>query len=367
MKFPLVLLVLIRFVFSAEAGVREVSSPAELKEALRALENGTTIRIKPGEYPGGWAVAGISDLTIEARDPKTPPVFRGGATGWHFSRCENLTVRSIVVIGPSQNGINIDDGGRREQPVRDVTLEGVTVRDVGPRGNCDGIKMSGIIDFTVRGCALEGWGGQGIDMVGCHRGKVADCEFRGKAGFSATAGIQIKGGSSDIVVEKCDFLDAGERALNLGGSTGRDFLRPPDSTCEARALSVRNCRIEGSSCAAAFVGLDGGEFLGNTVMAPKKWIFRILQETRDESFSPSRNVKVRGNRIVFRRADVTTDVNIGPGTDPRSFVFADNQWFAEDRPDASKPKLPVQEQNGIYGVDPRLDERPAGQPPRPSN
>ena len=122
---------------------------------------------------------------------------------------------------------------------------------------------------------------------------------------------------------------------------------------EARALTVRECVFEGSLCAAAFVGLNGGEFSGNTILYPEKWIFRILQETRAEGFLPCRNVVVRENRIVFRRSQIATEVNIGDGTAPETFEFIGNRWFAEDRPAESKPRLPVAESGGKYSVDPR--------------
>lgn len=335
------------------AAVVDVRTPDELRTALRGAAPGATIRIAPGEYSGGWSASGIPRLTVEAMDAKDRPVFRGGATGWHFSRCENLTLRGLVIIGQTRNGLNIDDGGQREKPVRGVTIENVEVREIGPKGNHDGIKLSGLEDLTVRNCVVEGWGGQGIDMVGCHRGLVTGCEFRGKEGFTASAGVQAKGGSSEITVEKCRFVNAGERPVNMGGSTGKDFLRPPGANYEARAITVRDCVFEGSLCAAAFVGLDGGEFSGNTILYPAKWIFRILQETKDENFIPSRKVVLRNNRIIFRRAQVAIEVNIGSGTAPETFEFSGNRWFAEDQPAASKPRLPVVETRAEYGVDPR--------------
>jgi hypothetical protein len=324
-----------------------------LKEALRAPAPGTTIRIGPGEFLGGWMVSGVSGLTIEALDAKARPVFRGGHVAWLFHRCEGLTLRGLVMIGQTGNGLNIDDGGQREHPVRGVKIEGLEVREIGPRGNRDAIKLSGLDELTVRDCRLEGWGGQGMDMVGCHRVLVTGCELRGKDGFSASGGIQMKGGCSEITVEKCRFVRAGERPLNMGGSTGMDYFRPPGARYEARALTVRECVIEGSLSTVAFVGLDGGEFSGNTILYPEKWIFRILQETRVEGFVPCRNVVVRGNRIVFRRAQVDVEVNVGAGTAPETFEFTANRWFAEDRPAASKPRLPVAESGGEYGVDPR--------------
>jgi hypothetical protein len=330
-----------------------VKTPAELRAALGSLVKGAVLKIGPGEYSGDHAVSGIEGLTVEALDAAKPPVFRGGNTAWQFSRCVNLTARNLVAVGQKGNGFNFDDGSVREKPVTGVTLEGLAVREIGPSGNHDGIKISGLDQLTIRNCKIEGWGGQGIDLVGCHRVTISGCELKGKDGFSATAGIQMKGGCSEIIVEKCHFIRAGERAINLGGSTGMPYFRPVDAKFEAKIITVRENIIEGSLCAAAFVGLDGGEFSGNTILYPEKWIFRILQETKTEGFPPCRNVVIKRNRILFRRAQVATDINFGPNTAPETFTFAENHWFAEDRPAASKPKLPVEETGGKYGTDPR--------------
>jgi hypothetical protein len=182
---------------------------------------------------------------------------------------------------------------------------------------------------------------------------VTGCRFVGKPGFRATIGVQIKGGSSGVVVEKCRFENAGERPLNIGGSTGLKFFRPPGAKHEAKDITVRGNHIEGSLCAAAFVGVDGALFEDNTILFPSRWIFRILQENRAEGFVPCRNGIVRGNRIVFRRADIREDVNMSPGVAAETFRFENNRWFAEDRPAASKPRLPVEETGGVYGTDPR--------------
>lgn len=119
---------------------------------------------------------------------------------------------------------------------------------------------------------------------------------------------------------------------------------------------MRRNVIEGSDCAAAFVGVDGAEFADNTVLFPKRWIFRILQETRTSGFVPCRRGIIKNNRVVFRRADVCTEINIGDATAPHTFVFSGNHWFAEDQPSASTPRLPVPEADGHYGVDPRIGE-----------
>lgn len=334
-----------------------VRNAEELRTALHELKPGTTLRIAPGDYPGGHHVTSTERLTIEALDPKSPPHFMGGSNAWHFSRCNNLTLRNLRISGQTGNGLNLDDGGDLASPTTGITLQNIEVSDIGPKGNHDGIKCSGLDKLTIRNCTLNGWGGQGIDFVGCHHSLITECRFLGKEGFSATAGIQLKGGTSDVVVEKCRFTNAGARPINLGGSTGPAYFRPQGAPHEAARLIVRNNIIEGSECAAAFVGVDGAEFVENTILHPAKWIFRILQETREPGFIPCRNVLIRGNRIIFRRSDVGTELNIGPGTEPETFRFENNRWFAEDQPSASEPTLPVQEKDGHYGVDPRAESR----------
>ena len=335
---------------SADIVVRDAAS---LRECLRDLKPGTTLKLAAGDYQGGNHVSGVDQLTIEALDSKNPPHFKGGAAAWQFSRCQDLVLRHLRISGQSGNGLNLDDGGRFDQPVTGITLEKIEISDIGPSGNHDGIKCSGLDKLTIRDCTISGWGGQGIDMVGCHESLISGCRFVGKPGFSATAGVQTKGGSSDIVIEKCHFINAGERPLNVGGSTGLSLFRPSGAKYEAKRIVVRDNIIQGSLCAAAFVGVDGAEFAGNTILYPEKWIFRILQENAAEGFAPCRNVLVKNNKIHFRRVQVQIEINIGGGTEPESFRFERNRWIAEDRPQASKPRLPSEEKDGLYGVDPR--------------
>lgn len=337
----------------ATAGDVIVHDAKELHAALRNLKPETTLKIAPGDYPGGHHVSGVEKLIIEALDAKDPPHFQGGGNAWQFSRCKDLTLRNLHVSGQTGNGINLDDGGDLANPVTGITLEHLEISDIGPKGNHDGIKCSGLDKLTIRDCTITGWGGQGIDCVGCHHSLITGCKFIGKPGFTATAGIQLKGGTSDVTVEKCHFTNGGERPINVGGSTGLPYFRPLGAKHEAARIIVRDNVIEGSLCATAFTGVDGAEFSGNTILFPQKWIFRILQETQEPGFAPCRNVVIKDNRIVFRRAQVQIEINIGDCTAPETFRFENNTWFAEDKPQNSRPKLPTEEKDGRYGLEPR--------------
>jgi hypothetical protein len=326
-----------------------IKDPATLRATLADLKPHTTLQIAPGDYPGGHHITGIEHLTLEALDKNNPPRFIGGNTAFQFSRCPHLTLSHLHITGQSANGLNLDDGGQLDSPIPGITLDHLEVSDIGPTGNHDAIKCSGLKQLTIRDCSITGWGGQGIDFVGCHDSLITACQFTGKPGFTASAAIQLKGGTSGIIVEKCRFLNAGERPLNIGGSTGLAYFRPPGTQHEAASIVVRDNHIEGSPCAAAFVGVDGAEFSNNTLLYPTKWIFRILQETLEPGFAPCRNVLIKNNRITFRRSQVQTDINLSDGTAPETFRFESNHWLAEDRPTASQPKLPTQEITGNYG------------------
>jgi hypothetical protein len=344
--------------FGAEPVVK-VADDASLRAALRAARPGTSIQIAPGKYQPGVYVSNLAGteearIVIEGADTDMPPRFEGGSVAWHLIDCSFVTLRNVAVRGQRSNGINVDDGGTFDTPAHHIVLERIRVADVGPRGNFDGIKLSGLDDFAVRDCLIEGWGGQAVDMVGCHRGLIEGCHFRGKDGFSQSSGPQTKGGSSQIVIRRCRFENAGSRAVNLGGSTGLAYFRPKGAPYEAKDITVEGCTFVGSQAPIAYVGVDGAVVRYNTIYRPDKWVIRILQETTAPGFAPCRNGRFEHNLIVFRRSDVGIFVNIGPNTQPETFTFANNLWYCEDRLAASRPQLPAAETDGVYGVDPRL-------------
>ncbi len=324
---------------------------------------GTQILLRPGEYAGGIGLVGlhgtaVAPIIIGASDPQNPPVIVGGGSGMQLSRVSHLVVRDLTIRGAKDNGLNVDDGGTYTQPSHHVTLRNVRVSTL-PAGNHDGIKLSGIDDFRVESCRVEKWGGSAIDMVGCHRGVIAACDFRD----GGDSGVQCKGGSADITISRCRFVESGERGVNAGGSTGLPFFRPPIGAIsagkryEAKDVAVVGNTFDGGGAAVAFVGVDGAAVRFNTIRNPGRWAFRILQETATPDFVPSRRGRIEDNLIVFRSERWSEGgVNVGSGTDPGSFRFARNFWFCADRPAGSTPRLPTPEIGGVYGRDPMLRE-----------
>lgn len=334
-----------------------------LLAACRTAKPGLTILLEPGEYRGGVHLVdlhGVADspITIRAADKANPPVFVGGGSSVQISEATHLVVSDIVVKGASGNGVNIDDGGTYDTPSHHIILRNIRVSDL-PTGNHDGIKLSGIDDFEVINCEVSKWGGSAIDMVGCHRGKVRGGRFLN----GGSSGVQMKGGTSQMQVEKCWFENYGDRGVNIGGSTGRQFFRPvlesakEGARYEAKEIRVEGCTFVGGVAPVAFVGVDGAVVRFNTIYHPIRWAIRILQETTEADFVPCRNGVFESNLVVFRSdAWFSGGVNIGAKTAPQTFQFKRNFWFCSDRPERSQPSLPTAESDGVVGKNPLLNE-----------
>jgi hypothetical protein len=333
-----------------------------IEAAIRATTPGTEVRVHAGAYDGGLYIENVHGSA-------TAPIWLRGddgaiidATGdgeaLHVTEASYFVIEGLEMHGASANGLNIDDGGTADTPTHHLVLRDLFVHDVGTGGNNDCIKLSGIDDFFVLDSRIARCdAGDGIDQVGCHRGFLHGNRFSELAG----GGIQMKGGSSDSWVHGNTFVDVAGRGINAGGSTGLEFFRPIDASFEAARLTIEAnhfIRVGADSGAPiAFVGCDGCAFLHNTIIDPQSWVARILQESTDVRFVPSRDGLFANNIVVFDSADLRTFVNVGGGTAPETFTFANNLWFSRDEPGFSGPVLSdgiPPETGGVIQMDPLL-------------
>lgn len=342
------------------SGDGSASNPfASVERAARDAVPGTAVRIHEGTYPGGQFLAllrGTADapIWIGGVAGEGRPVFDGDGEGIHLSQVSYVVLHDIEVRGSDFNGVYAN-----EQATHHVVVRGVFIHDIGGDGNQDCLKLSGINQYWVLNSTFErcggGGSGSGVDHVGAHDGLLAGNTFR----EMSANGVQAKGGSENIEIHGNRFVNAGQRALNMGGSTGDAYFRPPLSTT-APNVEARNIRavanvIEGSTAAVAFVGCVDCLAANNTVVDPENWMFRILQETTTHDgfeFLPARGGVVVNNLVYFERGALSTDVNVGPNTSSETFRFENNLFFAWDDPSRSAPTLPGTEVGSIVGQDP---------------
>lgn len=351
----------------ASSAQRHIVAPGEDWSSLRVAP-GDEIVLMPGEHRPAWfhALRGTPDrpITIRGLDEQNPGVIAARNFGLLLRSPRHLVLQDITVIDARQNGLNIDDqdgsGSIGEPWEADLTLRRVTVLRTGPSGNTDGIKISGLRFVRIEACLVEGWGGSAVDLVGCHDVTIRDCTFRGLDGHGQSSGVQAKGGSARIAITRCRFEDAGRRAVNLGGSTGLEYFRPPvpvdaapGTWYEATDVTVERCVFVAGECAVAIVGARGARILDSTIHLPRRWPFRLLQETADPRFGPSEGPIVGGCIIVT--ASPSPPVNIGAGTRPESFRFEGNLWWAPGLHPDALDSLPGERVRPQVVTDPALD------------
>lgn len=348
---------LLIFQFSnLEAVVRHIGSGQiypDLAAAASVAQPGDTLLMHAGTYAGGLFINNLKGTASQWITIKNAPnetvTFEGGSNAVQLSDPAFLQIRGLVFQKQTGNGFNLDDGGSYTTPAQHIVFENCIFRDMAATGNNDLLKLSGLDHFEIRNCQfLNGSaGGSGVDMVGCHFGKIVGCHFE-NMGSNA---IQCKGGSEQIRIERNFFKNGGQRSLNLGGSTGLQFFRPDTAHFEAARLQVFSNVFVGSVAPIAFVGSVEVEVFHNTFYLPEKWVMRILQETVD----PDRFVECGDNsfrnNIIFVNSKVSTTVNIGPDTRPETFLFSNNLWFNLDNSNWN-PQLPAAEIGAVKNQNP---------------
>lgn len=327
-----------------------------LEHAAVIAQPGDAILIHNGTYTQR---ENISNLNGEEENPiiiyaeeEGKVIYTGQSEAWHLSSCSHLFIAGFVFEKQTSNGVNIDDSGNFDQSTHHITIQNCTFKDMDASGNNDMLKLSGLDDFIIENCIfLNGAaGGSGIDMVGCHRGKIVKNSYNNMGSNC----IQAKGGSQFITITQNNFKDGGMRTLNLGGSTGLEYFRPQDATFEAADIDVHSNVFNGSWSPIAFVGSVRVKVVNNTFYKPTNWVFRILQETVDTNRFLPCGYNEFSNNIIYFGNTINRVVNIGPNTNPNSFTISNNLWFNYQDDTFSDPNLPVEESNSIIQQDPKF-------------
>jgi len=330
-----------------------------IAKAAQQISPGTAIHVHAGTYRGGIFLASIQGteaqpIWIMGAPGETRPVMRGGGEGLHLTRPRYVVLQHLEVAETADNGINVDDGGdvANSEAARFLLFRDLDIHDSGirPSGVADCLKLAGVNDVFILNSSFvrcgngPASGAVGVGGVGVHRAKVSFNRF-----FSnGYGGVQFKGGSDDVEITSNLFHDTGWRGVNMGGSTGEAFFRPPlspsASNYEAARIHASANIFEGGEAAASFTGCLDCAFTHNTVVNPSKWVIRILQETVTSGsyrFAPTANGLIAGNIFFFRRSDLDSgeDINVGTNTDTRTFLLTQNLWYAHDKPSRSEPQI----------------------------
>lgn len=323
--------------------------------ALQVAKPGDTVLMYPSVYSGDYFIQnlkGSRNARITLKGVNADQVIIEGAQAFQFSEIEFVNLQDFSLRGQSANGLNLDDGGTYDTPAKNVQISNIRFLKMNATGNNDMLKLSGLDSFEVLNCHFfDGSpGGSGIDMVGCHYGIIRQCSFTNQGNS-----IQCKGGSRFLRIEQNLFSNGGDRTLNLGGSTGAPFFRPVQANYEASDILVSSNHFQGSQAPIAYVGCRRVQVSNNTFYNPTKWIIRILQESADTSFYQSCANNIFSNNLIYA-SSIDPTINIGPYTSEKTFQFQNNLWFSSRNQNWKGPTLPVTESNGLYAINPMLED-----------
>jgi len=329
-----------------------------IADALAQARPGTRVRVAAGTY---GPVGSVRNLQGTAEAP-IALVGDGGViidaagqgSGLHLAEPQYVVIERLIVRNAMPHGISIDDGGTYETPARHVVLRNLSFSRIGNGGNNDCLKLSGVNDFHVEGSHFAGCNqGEGIDMVGCHRGVIAGNEF---ADMPGTA-VQTKGGSADILIHGNRFTRIGQRAINAGGHTGKPYFRPLEAAREAeRIRMIANVIVDTGETPVAFSGCGDCVFANNTIIDPGRFVARIVEENLERL--PGRNGFFVNNLLLFDAGGRGGYVDVRPESQPASFTFGWNLWHARDRSSFTLPAYPnglPPERHAVIAGEPRLD------------
>jgi hypothetical protein len=328
-----------------------------LRPAAQHAQPGDTLLFYAGIFSGGQAVSNLKgtalkNIVLTVKEDNSV-IVRGGSSAWQLTDAEYLHVSGFIFEGQTGNGLNFDDGGDYSTPAHHIIFEDCIFRDIDATGNNDLLKLSGVDDFQIKNCTFENGspGGSGIDMVGCHRGEILSCRFQ-NMGSNA---VQAKGGSQFIRIQGNWFENCGQRAVNLGGSTGLPFFRPANAEFEAADLQVFSNVFIGTIAPIAFVGCVRTHVINNTIIDPEKWVVRILQENTDSRFLQCGDNSFQNN-LIYQKT-LWTETNVGGNTRPHTFSFRANYWFNFENSNWPGPQLPVDDPAQIINKNPLFKDR----------
>jgi hypothetical protein len=342
-----------------------------LAKAVRSATPGTAIRIFPGVYTPsenrshclysenmrGFAEAPLWIGGIPGHE--RPTLSGASSDAVHIAKGQYIVFHDFEIQNVGGNGLNFDDGGEYNDTTAasNVVFRNIRIHGVGSGGNQDCLKLSGLNNFYIFGCEISDEGGNlqgsGIDMVGCHNGFI----FNNYCHNLSANAVQTKGGSTNVKITQNLFFNCGERSINIGGSTGNTFFRPPLSqegiNYEAVNLLVSENIIIGSNAPFAFVSASRCAFANNTVVRPARFLMRILQEGNVNGKCADNTI---ADNIFYYDSDIAPQwriINISQGTMPETFTITGNLFYNADTP-SLQPSFPdnVTVENSITGKNP---------------
>ncbi|MCX6148310.1 MAG: T9SS type A sorting domain-containing protein [Candidatus Kapabacteria bacterium] len=309
---------------NVHVGIGQKYSRIELAYADKAINPGDTVFIHAGNYSGYNGIVGLKGNAngwIVFTKYQNDSVSIAG--NWQFQACEYIKIVNLHFKATAQSPgrlINVDNNGSCNTQSRFIKFDSCTFADVTDPNSITSFKFGGVDNFEVTNCVFTNMQVSGaFDFNVCHNGII-----RGNRIENCLTGGHIKGGASDIVMERNIFINASKNgwvAFELGGDTGAQFYCPDDKF-EVKNLKFYSNLVIGGDRGISLASATECKLINNTFYNCGQATLRFLTTSM---LYPTLNA----NRIENNIFAFGASAYMNGGTQPANAAsFSKNIYFS---------------------------------------
>jgi len=295
-----------------------------IQAAASAIQPGDTVYLHAGSYAGYQAVSnlkGSATAWITITRYQNDAVDISG--GWQFVSGEYLRFQNLNFKGNStypSRLFSIDNGGSCTTQANHILVDNCTFSNTTDPAASVAFKFAGVDFFEVSNCVFKDIPAcEAMSYNTCHEGWIHNNRFE-----NCLSGGHIKGGASDITMERNLFVNASQSpwvAYELGGDTGAPFYCPGDNF-EVKNLNFYSNIIIGGYRGLALSSAKDCKVINNTFYNCGQATMRFLTTS---NFYPT----LSGNQLENNLFAFGASAYFNGGTQPAGAAnFSHNIYYS---------------------------------------
>ncbi|MEP7196110.1 MAG: hypothetical protein ABI851_06285, partial [Saprospiraceae bacterium] len=291
---------------------------------INAIKPGDTVYLHKGSYSGYQYIAnlhGTSNKWIIIKQFGSDQIDISG--GWQFASCSYLRFENLNFKGNSKNTgrlFSVDNGGSCLTQSKHIVVHHCTFSNVTDPNAIAAFKFGGVDSFEVSNNIFKDFlVTSAMDYNVCHFGRIFENHLE-----NCLTGGHIKGGASDITMERNLFINASQAtwvAFELGGDTGAQFYCPNENY-EVKNLNFYSNIVVGGYRGLALSSAVNCNVINNTFYNCGQATMRFL--TTSVLYPTLSGNRVENNIFAFGNS-----AYINGGVQPDSAVsFSNNIYYS---------------------------------------
>ena len=289
------------------------------------IHPGDTVFLHASSYSSNWQ--GVSNL--KGNDAKWIVITRYQndvieiSGTWQFMSCEYIKLLNLNFKANTQYPgrlMAVDNSGSCETQSKYIKFDSCSFSDVTDANAITAFKFGGVDNFEVTNCIFNNIPAcDAMDFNVCHNGIISGNRIE-----NCLSGGHIKGGASDITMERNLFINASQAsrvAFELGGDTGVQFYCPEDK------FEVKNLKFYSNIIVGGYRGLALSSAVDCKVI--NNTFYNCDQATMRFLTTSSLYPLLSGNRVENNIFAFGTSAYFNGGTQPSgAATFGKNIYYS---------------------------------------